>query len=682
MNKKHLIEMFRQWRDDEDNPKIIATVLALPESSVDDEILSWLAQAYIDIGEYKRAIAVLESRRESMESDYKWQFMMGLALLRAADDDECDDDDDLKISILERAKVCIARGMNMNPPSDILDSADRFMEEIEGLLDELNDGEEDFDDDAEAYDEDELDAVEGHIKEYFGDFPTVFHEVTSKDIVIDIACIPPSEERNYYTLVTIGMGAHAMNIPEALPFEENCRAELMICLPPDWKLGESAEEWFWPISLLKDLAKLPINSDSWLGWGHSIDHRGNVAPNAGFVGSFLMFPEDAPSSADFCTLPNGDRVNFFEVVPLYREELMFKIANGTRDLLEKLNGVNHIVDINRPNTCENYNGEARDKEDDPIIDSSKYHGQKIIDKQLPLNTICGANHIAIFLRWCILHDYIAPEFCEHYPDVVREVKSGGLWDLREFLKDEFDGFLMPFMLGYIGANFCGFYYNWDAEDPEYFYPSDVDAYAEKYFGTEKYNSEEFQDEAYLFVPFDEEYYQGMAKYIDRAFEAFFPDFVEFSHNEDIETAKLAEQTLGIPITLPKYDEVEKTFRTTEYMAKAAGQSALPIMVDKTKTDGANEDEIVRWTLLDAADTLLETIAIAKFPTSDPVVWAEQNLKNVRISVVPPSDRIVSLQDMAKEMLGAFPALLKLGAEPPELYLPLENGVYLRIKFDR
>ncbi len=688
MNKKQLIELFRQWRDDEDNPKIIATVLALPESSVDDEILSWLAQAYIDVGEFKRAIAVLESRRESMESDYKWQFMMGLALLRAADDDECDDDDELKISILERAKVCIARGMNMNPPSDILDSADRFMEEIEGLLDDLSGGEEDFDDDAEAYDDDELDAVEGHIKEYFGDFPTVFHEVTSKDIVIDIACIPPNEERNYFTLVTIGMGAHAMNIPEALSFEENCRAELMICLPPDWKLGESAEEWFWPISLLKDLAKLPINTDSWLGWGHSVDHRGFVAPNAGFVGSFLMFPEDAPNSADYCTLPNGDRVNFFEVVPLYREELMFKIANGTRELLEKLKGVNHIVDVNRPNACEDYvsknpeSGVIFDDDDkENAIDSAKHHSAKVGEKNLPIDPICGANHIAIFLRWCILHDYIAPEFCEHFPAVVNDVKSGKLWDLRAFLMDEFKGFLMPFMLGYIGANFCGFYYNWNEDEPEYFYPSDVDAYAEKYFGTEKYNSEEFRDEAYLFVPFDEEYYNGMAKYIDRAFAEFFPDFAENSYNEDVETAKQAEKTLGISITLPRYDELENTFRTTEYMAKAAGQSALPIIIDRVKTEGAEAEEIVSWTLLDAADTLLETIAIAKFPTADPVAWAEQNLKNVKISVVPPSERIVSLQDMTKEITGAFPALLKLGAEPPELYLPLENGVYLRIKFN-
>lgn len=681
MNKKQLIELFDKWRDEDDNPKIIATVLALPESSVDDEILSWLAQAYIDVGEYKRAIAVLESLRESMESDYKWQFMMGLALLRAADDDECDDDDELKISILERAKVCIARGMNMNPPGGVLDTADRFMEEIEGLLDELSGEEEDFDNDAEAYDEDELEVVEGHIKEYFGDFPTVFHEVTSKDIVIDIACIPPNEERNYYTLVTIGMGAHIMNTSDKLPIDENGRAELLICLPPDWKLGESAEEWFWPISLLKDLAKLPINTDSWLGWGHSVDHRGLVAPNAGFCGSFLMYPEDAPNAADYCTLPNGDRVNFFEVVPLYREELRYKIDLGTRSLLDKLRHLNHVVDINRPNTCENYEGTPPDDKDEPIIDSSKYHGLKVLDKQLPLNTIAGANHIAIFLRWCILHDYIAPEFYEHFPEVVRDVKSGRLRDLRNFLRDQFNGYLMPFMLGYIGACFADYYYDWDNSDAKHFYPSDVDDYAERYFGTERYNSEEFKDEAYLFVPFDEEYYKGMAKYIDRAFADFFPAFAENQHEINLDIIKEAEKALGIEITLPKYDEFEKQFRTTEYMAKAGGQCALPIIIDKGRQVD-NTEEAVCMILLDAADTFLLTAAIAKFPAADAVVWAEQNLKNVKISVIPSNERISSLQKIIADSLGAIPALFTLDDNSAALFIPLENGVYMRLEIKR
>ena len=36
----------------------------------------------------------------------------------------------------------------------------------------------------------------------------------------------------------------------------------------------------------------------------------------------------------------------------------------------------------------------------------------------------------------------------------------------------------------------------------------------------KYHCEEYKDEAYLFVPYDEEYYQGLSKYIDKAWEKF------------------------------------------------------------------------------------------------------------------------------------------------------------------
>ena len=58
------------------------------------------------------------------------------------------------------------------------------------------------------------------------------------------------------------------------------RAELVIALPPDWKLdGESMEEerWYWPIGLLKVLARLPIASDTWLGWGHTMDKQSPFA---------------------------------------------------------------------------------------------------------------------------------------------------------------------------------------------------------------------------------------------------------------------------------------------------------------------------------------------------------------------------------------------------------------------
>ena len=120
----------------------------------------------------------------------------------------------------------------------------------------------------EVYTEEEMEAVEGHIEQYFGKFENVFHELVSPDIHVDICVVPPSEERDYCTLVTMGMGAHRMNVPEELAEYKLERAELAIALPADWKLDQESmkdEKWYWPIRLLKSLARLPIASDTWLG---------------------------------------------------------------------------------------------------------------------------------------------------------------------------------------------------------------------------------------------------------------------------------------------------------------------------------------------------------------------------------------------------------------------------------
>ena len=54
---------------------------------------------------------------------------------------------------------------------------------------------------------------------------------------MDICVVPPSEERDYYTLVTMGMGAHRMNVPEELAEYKLERAELAIALPAELEAG-------------------------------------------------------------------------------------------------------------------------------------------------------------------------------------------------------------------------------------------------------------------------------------------------------------------------------------------------------------------------------------------------------------------------------------------------------------
>ena len=97
------------------------------------------------------------------------------------------------------------------------------------------------------YKEEEVEVLESHVDKTFGKFNDVFHELVSPDIHCDIYVIEPTPERNYYTLVTGGMGAYPMPVSES----ENSFAELVIYLPPDWKIKSADEKDYWPIRWLK-----------------------------------------------------------------------------------------------------------------------------------------------------------------------------------------------------------------------------------------------------------------------------------------------------------------------------------------------------------------------------------------------------------------------------------------------
>ena len=202
----------------------------------------------------------------------------------------------------------------------------------------------------EVYTEEEMEAVEGHIQQYFGKFENVFHELSSPDIHVDICVVPPSEERDYYTLVTMGMGAHRMNVPEELAEYKLERAELAIALPRNWKLKHEDlknERWYWPIRLLKALARLPIASDTWLGFGHTMDNEEDFAKDTKLCAAILTGPQDTEDGSEVCILPSGEEVNFYQVIPLYRDELEYKLAHDADALLDKMNGISFVVEPDR-----------------------------------------------------------------------------------------------------------------------------------------------------------------------------------------------------------------------------------------------------------------------------------------------------------------------------------------------
>ena len=451
----------------------------------------------------------------------------------------------------------------------------------------------------ELYTEDEMSAIEQHIQNTFGDFENVFHELVSPDIHVDICVVPPSEERDYYTLVTMGMGAHRMHVPEELAEYKLERAELVIALPPDWKLdGESMEEerWYWPIGLLKVLARLPIASDTWLGWGHTMDKQSPFAEGTKLKAAILTGPQGVEKGGEVCTLPSGEEVNFYQVIPLYQDEMEYKMEHDADALLEKMEGISFVVNPTRQDAITR--GTFADEDFTGDMDDAAWHLESIQEKGLPVDEINAYNHMAIYLRWCMEHDLMSVEFMERYWEQVQPFMADlSRADLRGFIRDQLKGQLFGALFNKEGAAFAGYYYG-EADSP--YFPSDIDNYALEYFGSEQYYSDKFQEEAYLFIPFDENYYQAMAKIIEKRFVNWQGQSFDEATLEPSELAKAMMEYLNCECT---------------YFPSMADDDPIMSAYSYAKRDGVKEGFVP--VLLRADDeTLWECLILNSDPDSD------------------------------------------------------------------
>ena len=160
-------------------------------------------------------------------------------------------------------------------------------------------------------------------------------------------------------------------------------------------------------------------------------------------------------------------------------------------------------------------GDPEDDDDSIGMDDVSYHIESIEEKELPIDPINAYNHMAIYLRWCMEHDLMGGKFLAEHGEVVNQVKADpGNTDLRTFIREELFGCLFSALFNQKGRAFAHYYYG---ENDAPYYPADIDDYALKYFGPSRYHSNEFQQEAYLFIPFDEDYYQAMAEVIEERF---------------------------------------------------------------------------------------------------------------------------------------------------------------------
>ena len=209
-----------------------------------------------------------------------------------------------------------------------------------------------------------IEAISDHIEKYIGKIETVFHEIISDKVHIDVHWVKPSAEFPFHTLVTSGMSDKPMNVPEGLEYLQY--AELCILLPADWKIGAESYELmtkvfeeesnYWPVRWLKQLARFPHEYDTWLGAYHTLPNGEDAEPYADNtkLGCMFLYPSIAlPPEFRELTINEHKKINFYSLYPIYKEEMDYKLQKGGEAVLDKFEkyNVSNVVDIDRENTC-------------------------------------------------------------------------------------------------------------------------------------------------------------------------------------------------------------------------------------------------------------------------------------------------------------------------------------------
>jgi hypothetical protein len=197
-----------------------------------------------------------------------------------------------------------------------------------------------------------------HLEPLLGPVESIYDEAISDKVHLDVLVFAPNDERPFWTLVSCGMSTRRMAVPPSMPDAASCeRAELLICLPPDWfgpdivKLARDGR--IWPIEVLKFAARFPHLFDTWLWIGHSMsteDPPERFAPNTQFCAYFIAVPLTLPNEKWKLIAHDGQPISFLTVIPLYADELRYTLDNGRGALFDRLDEarVNELLDPTRP----------------------------------------------------------------------------------------------------------------------------------------------------------------------------------------------------------------------------------------------------------------------------------------------------------------------------------------------
>lgn len=240
-----------------------------------------------------------------------------------------------------------------------------------------------------------------------------------------------------------------------------------------------------------------------------------------FVGEDIVSVVPIHPHSPFCNIENVD--SYYVRIPDNNDILYENFINHV-DKLEDYDNDHIIISLSEDKIYElssNYtvdiatNEKIKGSYSGTTLDDGRRHLNKIKNLQLPIEELAAFNHLAVFLRWMSTHNMLSEKLVDAVPN-IKELINDKNTDLRKIIVQEpaFDCQLKASHFNEIGRKFAKEFYSFGNGG----YPLCVDKFAMEVFGTEKYYSENFKNEAYLFNPYNEIYYEGLSKYIDDAWK--------------------------------------------------------------------------------------------------------------------------------------------------------------------
>lgn len=354
-----LIEELEELMENEQYKEIIDKIHSLDDSDMNIQLVILLAHAYLCLDRYSTAANILNDFSDlTDDDDITYHFELancyyGMHKYKSAlaETEKCIEiDENFVDAWLLKCYIYIDKDDDKN-----FEYASKKAKEIDPDAWETFFGENN-DEPVQKYSEDELLCILNHINKYFGETTLIIPPITNSLMPISTVVIAPTKKDNFYKLITVGIGSYKANVPQELEALKLNRFELVAYLPPDTDVFNVDFKNSWICNYMQLLGNMTVYEDTWLGLGHTVSNGDPFSENIGFNGVILDNVHNVNERACECGLPNGDIVSFYQFIPLYEEEMMFKINNDCESLFQLFkkkfgDGYIGIIDVSRPNLC-------------------------------------------------------------------------------------------------------------------------------------------------------------------------------------------------------------------------------------------------------------------------------------------------------------------------------------------